>query len=133
MASIPAAGPVPQPTDPADAGWTWRTVLRHPLPLRVMHWLNLLCMLALVGSGLQVFNAHPALYWGEASHFDTPLFAAAAEAHHVPAMPEVDAGRFPRLAHALEVAPGDDEAIHVHALKVLLEGFRVAFGSKSEK
>jgi len=79
MASIPAAGPVPQPTDPADAGWTWRTVLRHPLPLRVMHWLNLLCMLALVGSGLQVFNAHPALYWGEASHFDTPLFAAAAE------------------------------------------------------
>jgi len=53
----------------------WRVVLRHQLPLRVMHWINLLCMLALVGSGLQIFNAHPALYWGAASHFDRPLLA----------------------------------------------------------
>ena len=52
-----------------------RTVLRHRWPLRWMHWINLACMLALVGSGLQVFNAHPALYWGETSHFDTPLLA----------------------------------------------------------
>lgn len=57
---------------------TWRTVLRHRWPLRWMHWINLLCMLALVGSGLQIFNAHPALYWGEASHFATPLFATQA-------------------------------------------------------
>ena len=40
-----------------------------------MHWINLACMLALVGSGLQIFNAHAALYWGEASNFDKPLFA----------------------------------------------------------
>lgn len=52
-----------------------RTVLRHRWPLRVMHWINLACMLALAGSGLQIFNAHPALYWGETSHFDTPLLA----------------------------------------------------------
>ena len=52
---------------------SWRVVLRHRAPLRVMHWINLLCMLALVGSGLQIFNAHPALYWGEASHFERPL------------------------------------------------------------
>ena len=39
------------------------------LPLRLMHWINLLCMLVLVGSGLQIFNAHPALYWGAASTF----------------------------------------------------------------
>ena len=67
MASIPetAARTIP----PA------RTVLRHRWPLRLMHWINLVCMLALVGSGLQIFNAHPALYWGEASHFDTPLLA----------------------------------------------------------
>ena len=52
-----------------------RTVLRHRWPLRLMHWINLACMLALVGSGLQIFNAHPALYWGETSHFDTPLLA----------------------------------------------------------
>ncbi len=53
----------------------WRTVLRHRLPLRLMHWLNLLCMVVLVGSGLQIFNAHPALYWGATSHFDAPAFA----------------------------------------------------------
>ena len=67
MASIPESeGRLMQPA---------RTVLRHRWPLRLMHWINLACMLALVGSGLQIFNAHPALYWGEASHFDTPLLA----------------------------------------------------------
>lgn len=55
--------------------YAWRTVLRHRAPLRVMHWINLACMLALVGSGLQIFNAHPALYWGAASRFDQPLLA----------------------------------------------------------
>ncbi|NUS39684.1 MAG: hypothetical protein HOQ02_11765 [Lysobacter sp.] len=43
--------------------------------MRVMHWINLACMLALAGSGLQIFNAHPALYWGTASHFERPLLA----------------------------------------------------------
>lgn len=56
-----------------------RVVLRHRWPLRLMHWINLLCMLALVGSGLSIFNAHPALYWGEASDFDDPAFAARSE------------------------------------------------------
>ncbi|MGV8923145.1 MAG: cytochrome b/b6 domain-containing protein, partial [Thermomonas sp.] len=51
----------------------WRTVLRHRWPLRLMHWINLACMLAMVGSGLQILNAHPALYWGEASDFAAPL------------------------------------------------------------
>lgn len=66
----------PLPHPPAESAW--RTVLRHRWPLRWMHWINLACMLALVGSGLQIFNAHPALYWGEASHFDTPLLATQA-------------------------------------------------------
>lgn len=54
----------------------WRTVLRHRWPLRLMHWINLACMLAMVGSGLQILNAHPALYWGEASNFAAPLASA---------------------------------------------------------
>ena len=66
----------------AAAGTTgayeWRTVLRHRAPLRWMHWINLGCMLVLVGSGLQIFNAHPALYWGQASSFGDPVFAASA-------------------------------------------------------
>ena len=32
-------------------------------------------MTILLMSGLQIFNAHPALYWGNVSHFDTPLVA----------------------------------------------------------
>ncbi|WP_144898395.1 cytochrome b/b6 domain-containing protein [Luteimonas cucumeris] len=56
----------------------WRVVLRHRWPLRCMHWINFACLLVLVGSGLQIFNAHPALYWGEASHFESPLFATQA-------------------------------------------------------
>ena len=82
MSSIPLVE-----TDVAVAGGIgvddrgeWRTVLRHRLPLRLMHWINLLCMLALVGSGLQIFNAHPALYWGPASTFDDPVFATTAVA-----------------------------------------------------
>jgi thiosulfate reductase cytochrome b subunit len=55
----------------------WRTALRHRAPLRWMHWINLACLLALLGSGLQVFNAHPALYWGETSDFAHPLLAIA--------------------------------------------------------
>ncbi len=43
-----------------------------------MHWINLACMLAMVGSGLQILNAHPALYWGEASNFASPLASAKA-------------------------------------------------------
>lgn len=42
-------------------------IYRHTLPVRLMHWLNVLCLTILVMSGLQIFNAHPALYWGERS------------------------------------------------------------------
>lgn len=52
-----------------------RYTTRHRLPVRVMHWLNALCILVLFMSGLSIFNAHPALYWGEDSHFDTPLLS----------------------------------------------------------
>jgi thiosulfate reductase cytochrome b subunit len=38
----------------------------------VWHWLNVLCLLVLIPSGLQILNAHPALYWGNASTFGMP-------------------------------------------------------------
>jgi thiosulfate reductase cytochrome b subunit len=63
---------------PATSSTQWTTVLRHRWPLRLMHWFNLACMLAMVGSGLQILNAHPALYWGEASNFAAPLVSATA-------------------------------------------------------
>jgi thiosulfate reductase cytochrome b subunit len=79
MASIPMAGTAgPETSRPEPIGQS-RVVLRHRLPLRLMHWINLLCMTVLVGSGLQIFNAHPALYWGPVSSFDHPDFAITAE------------------------------------------------------
>lgn len=50
-----------------------RAIYRHSLPVRIMHWINFLCISLLLLSGLQIFNAHPSLYWGEASDFDAPL------------------------------------------------------------
>lgn len=54
---------------------TVRTVRRHALPVRLTHWLNLVILLALLGSGLQIFNAHPALYWGDRSDADKAWLA----------------------------------------------------------
>jgi thiosulfate reductase cytochrome b subunit len=52
-----------------------RLVYRHRLWVRLTHWINVVCMTVLLMSGLQIFNAHPALYWGNASNFDHPLVA----------------------------------------------------------
>jgi thiosulfate reductase cytochrome b subunit len=42
-------------------------IYRHRLPVRVMHWINVISLTILLMSGLQIFNAHPALYWGHDS------------------------------------------------------------------
>lgn len=47
-------------------------ISRHTLATRVTHWLNVLALSLLLMSGLQIFNAHPALYWGSASTFADP-------------------------------------------------------------
>ncbi|MBU4435783.1 MAG: cytochrome b/b6 domain-containing protein, partial [Alphaproteobacteria bacterium] len=39
-------------------------IYRHRLATRLTHWLNVLCLSVLLMSGLQILNAHPALYWG---------------------------------------------------------------------
>ena len=38
---------------------------RHRLPVRVTHWINALCILFLLGSGLNIFNAHPRAVLGK--------------------------------------------------------------------
>jgi thiosulfate reductase cytochrome b subunit len=50
-------------------------IRRHSISVRVTHWMNVVCLLILLMSGLQIFNAHPALYWGQASAFNYPVFA----------------------------------------------------------
>jgi thiosulfate reductase cytochrome b subunit len=49
-----------------------QSIYRHRLPVRVMHWINVVCMAILLGSGLNIFNAHPTLYWGHDSVTGTP-------------------------------------------------------------
>jgi thiosulfate reductase cytochrome b subunit len=53
-------------------------VYRHTLATRLSHWITVLALAVLVPSGFQIFNAHPALYWGERSDRDRPLFALSA-------------------------------------------------------
>ena len=50
-------------------------IYRHTLPVRIWHWTNALAIFILIMSGLQIFNAHPALYWGDRSDRDKPLLS----------------------------------------------------------
>lgn len=52
--------PVPSKASP-------RLVYRHTLPIRIMHWINVIALTLMLFSGLQIFNAHPNLYWGNRS------------------------------------------------------------------
>lgn len=54
-----------KPADPAHSAPGAGLVRRHRLPVRLWHWLNALCVILLFMSGLNIFNAHPRLYWGE--------------------------------------------------------------------
>ncbi len=71
MVSLPVESlPAQQPPLPRR-----EIVYRHRWPTRVWHWFNVVALLVLLMSGLQIFNAHPALYWGQSgSEFDRPVF-----------------------------------------------------------
>src|SRR6202035_1915909 len=56
---------------PASRTWLYR----HTAATRLSHWITVLCLLVLVPSGLQIFNAHPTLYWGERSDPEHTVFA----------------------------------------------------------
>jgi hypothetical protein len=40
-------------------------IYRHRLPVRLWHWTNLIALVVLLASGLQILNAHPRFYWGQ--------------------------------------------------------------------
>jgi len=48
---------------------------RHALAVRIMHWTNVVVLTVMLMSGLQIFNAHGALYWGADSDFAHPILA----------------------------------------------------------
>eukprot|EP01036_Dinobryon_divergens_P057825 gene57825-77171_t len=65
------AMPIPRPK------LSGRLIKRQKLATRITHWLWAICLFFLLLSGLQIFNAHPALYLGDQSGFsyDNAIFA----------------------------------------------------------
>jgi len=53
-------------------------IVRHPLVIRITHWVNVLGLSVMLMSGLQIFNAHPALDWGNISTFEHPFLSMTA-------------------------------------------------------
>ncbi len=58
---------------------TGRLVYRHNRITRLTHWLSALALMILFMSGLQIFNAHPYLYWGSTSAPDKAFFSIGAK------------------------------------------------------
>ena len=54
-------------------------VYRHAAVTRLTHWINVLALTLLLMSGLNIFGAHPALYWGMKSTFAHPWVSIGAE------------------------------------------------------
>lgn len=55
-------------------------VRRHSIVTRFTHWINVLCLTFLLLSGLQIFNAHPELYWGHyGADYDHSFLSIGAE------------------------------------------------------
>jgi len=55
-------------------------VQKHSAAVRLTHWLNALCLIFLLASGLQIFNAHPRLYLGQfGADNETPVIEIASE------------------------------------------------------
>lgn len=55
----------PGSIDNTSTGRTRIFIRRHSVVTRITHWVNVLCLSLLLMSGLQIFNAHPSLYWGQ--------------------------------------------------------------------
>ena len=58
-------------------------IYRQKLSTRVTHWLWAICLVFLMFSGLQIFNAHPSLHFGKESGFDYDNAAVSIEAKQV--------------------------------------------------
>jgi len=59
----------------ADPNAPHTVIFRHGLFLRLTHWLNAAILVFMLMSGLQIFNAHPALYFGAQSDFAHPALS----------------------------------------------------------
>ncbi len=58
-----AAPAPPVASAPGEPAMQW--IYKHNLSTRVWHWLNVITVFIMIGSGLGILNAHPHLYWGQ--------------------------------------------------------------------
>ena len=49
-------------------------IYRHSVATRALHWVNALCVIVVLMSGLMILNAHPRLYWGAYGANTDPAF-----------------------------------------------------------
>ena len=54
-----------------------RLVKRHSALVRICHWINAVAFVFLAMSGMQIFNADPALNFGKRTDFDHPFLQTA--------------------------------------------------------
>lgn len=71
-AEPPAATPGPAAAHEAPAA-AKGSIYKHKLVTRLWHWLNVVTVFMMIGTGLGILNAHPHLYWGvHGAQPDTP-------------------------------------------------------------
>ena len=63
---------------PVRAAPEGRVIVRHSALVRVCHWVNAICFVVLLMSGMQIFNADPQLTWGQTTNFTRPFFSLSA-------------------------------------------------------
>jgi len=89
-------------------------IYRHTLAVRITHWINLFCITLLLMSGLQIFNAHPRLYWGQyGADFDKPFVALLAQGRdmdHLRGITTVGGLKFDTTG-VLGLSPGSDKTL----------------------
>ncbi len=127
--------------DEAEGGWeertitlcieTRRTLLRHPraAPLILQFFPRHLLLSAYehaVEGYPRTRELHMAILEGiEKLTFGDALFEAAARARDLPAMPEIDADKYPNLAQSVTANKLDDEGVFTEALRMFFAGVRV--------
>jgi thiosulfate reductase cytochrome b subunit len=69
---MPTDAVIDAPAPTAKPPLVTRKVPRHGLIVRLTHWINVVALSFMLLSGLNIFNAHSALYWGQKATFDKP-------------------------------------------------------------
>ena len=72
MSADVAAEPVKAKAEPAPGRRGREVIYRHTVLVRLTHWINALVIVVMIGSGLNIFNAHPRLYWGKTGTWGDP-------------------------------------------------------------